>query len=601
VAAQVQPAVQAAPAVQASIPPPAVEESRPTTKEAMEKALQWAIDGLHAYQKGQWDAAHQNLDDARLLLLSADLPDFWKTQGLAMLQSGLPADLRSYDINEVAQELARKDKPDAAELAERQDIERELRRVLRQFGDSGNDQYLPVLVQETQTYIAFYRGRYREWFERAYLRKHKYWPVVSAVFARQKLPIELGYIAFVESGFNPRALSHADAHGLWQFIPETGRRYGLAQREDLYDIQRSTVAAADYLVDLLSIFGSPSFLLATAAYNAGEGRIMGCLRQLDDPFKKRSFWEIRGCLAPETQEYVPRVMAAAVIGSDPKRYGFDLPSEEDIRKIYDVVSIPVVAPVARLAELSGVPVAELRAANSELDASVMATPGRNFPLYLPLGTGERLSAALAASPLVEDVPSARLASSSAPAARRAPAKSYVVKRGDTLAAIARKQGVAVDTLASWNGLWRPYPLNVGQRLTVSKGSSGGGTGDIAQVKESRGSDSILYTVRRGNTLQSIANLFAVRYRDIMSWNHLRGSALKTGQKLRIRPSQEVVTHAYKVRRGDTLAAIARRFGVSSEDILTANGLASASGVRPGVRLVVYAPDSGAYTSTGSTR
>jgi membrane-bound lytic murein transglycosylase D len=291
-------------------------------------------------------------------------------------------------------------------------------------------------------------------------------------------------------------------------------------------------------------------------------------------------------------------MAAAVIGSDPKRYGFDLPSEEDIRKIYDVVSIPVVAPVARLSELSGVPVADLRAANSELDASVFSTPGRNFPLYLPLGTGERLSAALAAAPLVEDMPAARLASASAPSAHRAPAKSYVVKRGDTLAAISRKHGVAVETLASWNGLRRPYPLHVGQRLTVSKGSSGG---EIAQAKESRGSDSILYTVRRGNTLQSIANLFAVRYRDIMSWNKLRGSALKTGQKLRIRPSQDFATHAYKVRRGDTLSSIARRFGVSGDDVLTANGLASAAGVRPGMRLVVYAPEAGAYTSTGSTR
>jgi len=94
---------------------PAAQETRPSTREAMEKALQWATDGLRAYQKGQWDTAHHNLDDARLLLLEADLPDFSKQQGLSVLQPGLPQELRSYDIEAVARELASKDKPDAAE------------------------------------------------------------------------------------------------------------------------------------------------------------------------------------------------------------------------------------------------------------------------------------------------------------------------------------------------------------------------------------------------------------------------------------------------------------------------------------------------------
>jgi membrane-bound lytic murein transglycosylase D len=553
----------------------------------MEKALQWATEGLRAYQRGQWDTAHHNLDDARLLLLEADLPDFSKQQGLSVLQAGLPQDLRSYDIEAVARELASKDKPDAAELAERNDIERELLRVLRQFGDtSPNDPYLPVLVQETQSYISFYRGKYRDWFERAYRRKHKYWPVIREVFAQQKLPVELGYIAFVESGFNPRARSHADAHGLWQFIPETGRRYGLTTMEDLYDTRLSTVAAADYLVDLLSIFGSQSLLLATASYNAGEGRIMGCLRHVDDPFKKRSFWEIRGCLAPETQEYIPKVMAAAVIGGDPKRYGFDLPAEDEVRKIYDLVTIPVVAPVARLAELSGVTQADLRLANTDMDSTATNTPGRNFPLFLPAGAGERLTAALAAAPLAESYAASRDLPDDARSQR--PAKQYVVKRGDNLAAIARRHGVAVEKLASWNRLRKPYRIQPGQRLTVSR--SGGSSSQTAEARSRESSSgTIVYTVRRGNTLQAIADLFSVRYRDLMRWNNLRNSTLKTGQKLHIKPSQQLVTRSYKVRRGDNLAAIARRFGVAQGDILVANGLASAASLKPGQTLVVYAP------------
>jgi len=587
----VQAAAPAAPA--ASVPEvlPAAQETRPTTRDAMEKALQWATEGLRAYQRGQWDAAHHNLDDARLLLLEADLPDFSKEQGLSVLQPGLPQDLKSYDIEAVARELARKDQPDAAELAERNDIERELMRVLRQFGDtSPNDPYLPVLVQETQSYISFYRGKYRGWFERAYRRKHKYWPVIREVFAQQKLPIELGYIAFVESGFNPRALSHADAHGLWQFIPETGKRYGLTAAEDFYDSRRSTMAAADYLLDLLSIFGSQSFLLATASYNAGEGRIMGCLRHLDDPFKKRSFWEIRSCLAPETQEYIPKIMAAVVIGGDPKRYGFDLPAEDEVRKMYDLVTIPVVAPVARLAELAGVSLADLRLANTDMDSTATNTPGRNYPLFLPAGAGERLTAALNAAPLIESYTASReLRDDEGSQQRHAPAKQYVVKRGDNLAAIARRHGVALEKLASWNGLRKPYRLQPGQKLAVSRG--GGSSSSPAAETRSGGSSSgtIVYTVRRGNTLQAIADLFSVRYRDLMRWNNLRGSSLKTGQKLRIQPPQQLVTRSYKVRRGDNLAAIARRFGVSQGDILVANGLASAAALKPGQTLVVYAP------------
>jgi membrane-bound lytic murein transglycosylase D len=577
-----QPVAPAAPA--ANLAAQEVPEARPSARDAMQKALEWAVEGLRAYQKGQWDAAHQNLTDARLLLLEADLPDFWKEKGLAFLQPGLPEDLRNYDVEAVARELDKTDRPNAAELAERNDIERELRRVLRQFGDSSvNEQYLSFLVQETQSYIGFYRGKYRNWFEAAYTRKHKYWPVIREVFAEQKLPLEMGYIAFVESGFNPRAVSRANALGLWQFIPDTGKRYGLIQHEDFYDVRRSTVAAADYLQDLLSIFGSPSFLLATAAYNAGEGRIMGCLRHIDDPFEKRSFWEIRGCLAPETQEYVPRIMAALVIGGDPKRYGFDLPAEEDLRKIYDVVTVPGVAPIARLAELSGVSAADLRLANTDLDPTAVNTPGRNFPLFVPAGTGAQLTAALAAAPLVEPTVVARVDLDDDLTPAR-PAKQYVVKRGDNLAAIARRHGVGVEKLAAWNRLRKPYRIHPGQRLAVSQARIS--SGKMAESRASR-SGVIFYTVRRGNTLQAIADLFSVRYRDLMRWNHLRGTALKAGQKLRIELEQGVVTHNYKVRRGDNLAAIARRFGVSQDDILVANGLASASSIRPGLTLVVY--------------
>lgn len=575
--------------VPAPAPPPAAvvepaktEGDLPTlgaplsTREAMDKAVTWAVEGLTFYQSGKWDDARKSFNDARLILLEADLPDFWKAQGLEAIRTGLPDNLRHYDLEAVAKELERTNRLSPEAIAERAAIETEVRRILRQFGDLSPDQaYLNVIVYETEHYISFYRGKYREFFERSFLRKHKYWPTIQEVLAARKLPGELGYIAFVESGFQPKAVSHANAHGLWQFIPETGRRYGLINKEDFYDVRKSTEAAAGYLVDLINIFGTRSFLLSTAAYNAGEGKIMNCLRQTDG-YDKRTFWDIRPCLAVETQEYVPKILAAAVISSDPKRFGFYLPTEEEMRQRYDVVVLPDVLPIARIAELSGVDVVDVRLANNDLDPGLSYTPGRNFPVYLPAGKGAQLTAALAALP--PEQPQVMLASRSVPEfePERKPAESrtHVVKPGETLSSIARTYDVEVGALAKANDIGSPYTLSIGQRLVLP--------GDKGVVR-------VVYTVKAGNSLDDIADIFSVRADDVLDWNDLRSRKLKNGQKLTLFPPRDYETRTYKVRRGDSLAAIARRFGVTIEHLLTVNGLTSKKILRPGQRLVMYVP------------
>ncbi len=562
-----------------------------STREAMEKALAWTVEGLRAYQRGDYDAAHKGLNDAHIILLEVDLPKFWEDQGLAILQPGLPEDLRHHDLVAIASDLARAERVNPENRAERAFIESEVRRILRQFGDtSPAERDFQMLVAETENYIDFYRGKYRGFFERSYLRKHKYWPTIQAVFAAQNLPPELGYIAFIESGFSPRALSHANANGLWQFIPETGRRYGLTQRDDFADVQKSTVAAADYLIDLLAIFGSRSFLLAAASYNAGEGRIIGCLRHIQDPFERRSFWEIRGCLAQETQEYIPKLIAAAVLSNDPRRFGFDLPTEEEMRQRYDVVVLPYPMQLTAVSQIAGLPIEDLKAANTELEAYAGATPGRNFPLYLPKGTGEAFRLALTATPPAAVV----LASNELPASSSKPKKrsdrSYVVKRGDTLSKIARKYGLDVDDLVRRNKLRSPSSLKVGQRLVVPGGGS-----------SSAEPDRIVFTVQIGNSLQDIADLFSVRYRDIMSWNDLKSRSVKAGQRLTIRPARTYEQRYYEVQRGDNLSEIARRHGVSVDALVTANGPEVREILRPGQRLVLYVPADGSQRAEALAR
>jgi membrane-bound lytic murein transglycosylase D len=556
-----------------------------STKEAMERALAWAGEGLRAYERSDYDAARKSLTDARIILLEADLPVFLENQGLGALRAGLPEELQRYDIEAIGRELEKTDKLTTAEQVERAFVDREVRRILWQFGDTSPDpKEMAFLIDETYNYIGFFRGRYREFFERAFLRKPKYWPIIQEVFTAKKIPPDLGYVALVESGFSPRAVSHADAYGVWQFIPETGQRYGLMNGDDLRDVRKSTTAAADYLLDLISIFGSRSFLLATAAYNAGEGKIIKCLRQIDDPFQKRSFWQIRGCLALETQEYVPRIMAAAVIGADPKRFGFNLPSDEEMRQRYDVVVVPQVTSLARLAELAGVGLYDLRVPNTDLDSAAVMTPGRNFPLYVPVGTSTQIAAALLAAPVVPTVatPTPVEMADREPVSRPT-TRTHVVRRGETLFRIADKYNLDLKTLASRNGLRKPYTLSVGQRLQIP---GGGGTSTSSSTSSTGSSTRLVYTVRAGNSLDDVAAIFGVTEGDIKAWNDLKSTRLKSGQKLTIHPPTATAKHTYKVRSGDTLSEIATRLRVTVESLMIANGLRS-SALRVGQQLVAY--------------
>ncbi len=559
-----------------------------TTRLALERALEWASEGLRLYEQGDHEAARRSLSAARIILLEADLPEAIQEQGLSVLSCAMSEELRHHDLEAVAEILEVEARP-AAELEDRELIEREVLRILRRFGaEAPRAAYLEVFVDEVQRYIDFYRGNHREFFERSFKRKHKYWPTIEAVFGPRNIPIELGYMALVESGFNPRARSRAGARGLWQFISSTGKRYGLRRVDDFYDVQMATEAASEYLLDLIGIFGSPSFLMATAAYNAGEGRIQRCLRDLEDPFDGRNFWEIRGCLARETREYVPRIMAAAVIATDPRRFGFDLPSAEETAHSYDVVTVPALTRLSTLARRAGTTVADLRAANSDLSPTASATPARNFPLYVPRGSGASFA------PLRGDIATVTPAGGTAPAAgtrgpppsagapssgaatrdrdRAGEAITVVVRSGDTLSEIAEGYGLRYTQVASWNGLSRPYRLRVGQKLTLYPNGA---------------TPRIVYTVKRGNTLRAIADIFSVRYRDVMAWNDLGRSTLQVGQKLVIRPPRAMRLERYQVRRGDTVGRIARRFGVPVRDVLTANGLRSRSLIRPGQKLDVY--------------
>ncbi|MDG5814740.1 transglycosylase SLT domain-containing protein [Chitinispirillales bacterium ANBcel5] len=208
-------------------------------------------------------------------------------------------------------------------------VEMFINSILSRFGESD---YLipPNMIERVRFHLDNFSGPLKPTTGRFLQRKENYWPMIERIFTEKKVPMELAYISMLESGFNPTALSHAGAKGLWQFMAHTGRRYGLRVDniiDDRTDPKKATYAAAEYLKDLISIFGGGrgSLMLAMAAYNAGENRIIGALRQIDDPMRNRDFWYIYrlGILADETNEYIPSIIALMIIDENREHFGFN--------------------------------------------------------------------------------------------------------------------------------------------------------------------------------------------------------------------------------------------------------------------------------------
>ncbi|MFP4012502.1 MAG: lytic transglycosylase domain-containing protein [Chitinispirillaceae bacterium] len=207
------------------------------------------------------------------------------------------------------------------------DLERRIYDILMRFGE--NEYVIPQeMIQKVGHYVDAYNGRLRKTMERYLKQKENFFPMIHNVFRKRNIPPELAYVSMAESGFDTEALSPAGAKGLWQFMEKTAVDFGLEVNtlvDERLDPEKSTAAAAEYFSDLLAIFGSKSsVMLSMAAYNAGEGRIIGALRKVEDPVRQRDFWYLyrMGWLPDETCEYIPRILALMIISEYPKEYGF---------------------------------------------------------------------------------------------------------------------------------------------------------------------------------------------------------------------------------------------------------------------------------------
>jgi membrane-bound lytic murein transglycosylase D len=372
-------------------------------------------------------------------------------------------------------------------------------------------------------------GRTRVWLE----RKGMYGPMIRSELRARGMPEDLLYLALIESGLSPRAYSKAAASGIWQFIAETGKRYGLevsAEVDERRDPMKSTTAALDYLTYLYNRFDS--WYLAAAAYNTGENRVGRIMREEFGSEKGTDahFWKIAHRLPRETRDYVPLMLAAGHIGKEPEKYGFrELEYQDPLA--FDAVWVPGATELSTIARAAGVS----EAAVADLNPHLMRgrTPAnRGWSVRIPQGTRVAFDAAFP-----ELYRTARLAqaqrpaqASVAPLATRAAApaaRTHRVRQGDTMGAIARRYGISVAALQTANGGVNPRRMQVGQPLRLPSGS-------VATTARATSSGAQYHRVARGENLTVIAKRYGVSVRQIQSWNRLNGSRIQAGQRLRVR-------------------------------------------------------------------
>ena len=355
--------------------------------------------------------------------------------------------------------------------------------------------------------IDLYQGPLHEWFEGALSRGARYIPHIREVFAAEGVPQDLAYLALVESAFHPRALSTAKAKGMWQFMPETGRRFGLAQDwwvDERSDPDKATRAAARYLRELFELFGD--WNLALASYNAGEGRVTRAMER----YGASDFWTLSRVsnLAQETRNYVPMIHAAIIVARAADKYGFDI--APDSVRTYDTVPVKGAVDLRVIAECVGTGVSTVQSLNPELRR--LATPAnRTFRVKVPEGKGQDLTACL----------------ESLPAEKRVTFRTHVVGRGQSLASIARQYGARAGEIAAANSLGSGKKLARGTELIIPV--KAGAARDLAAGTRA----AVHHRIRSGDTLLALAQRYNTTVADLMSWNKLTGPRLAAGNTLTI--------------------------------------------------------------------
>ena len=387
------------------------------------------------------------------------------------------------------------------------------------------------------SYVQLLRGRLKTFLEEGLSRSVHYLPMIQSIFRAEGLPLDLAYVPLIESAFKPSALSRAKARGIWQFMRGTGLEMGL--RHDWYideraEPEKATRAAAKYLKTLNKMFNG-DWHLALASYNAGPGRVMRAMKRSG----RTDYWKLTATtrfLPRETRDYVPLILAAMIIAKNPAQYGMNVEPVEPVR--YEAVPLSSPVDVRRVAEWVGEPAKVIQDLNPELRRWTTPVKAADYELKVPVGTGDIVRAHLTIADPDE----------------LAPLNWHTVKKGETLATIAKKLKVNRTDLAEANYMRTNAKLASGQRLISPRAPAllmASTPDNPPPPTETRSADAVVaannrapratattpasltYRVKRGDTLSSIARVYRTTVSSLKTWNRLRTNSIQVGQRLTI--------------------------------------------------------------------
>ena len=399
---------------------------------------------------------------------------------------------------------------------------------------------LPLMLTDpVVSYINYFSSRGHGTIERALIRRGRYLEMISRIFREEGVPQDLIFLAQAESGFQPLALSRMGARGMWQFMPWDGLHMGLQHSwwvDERQDPEKSTRAAARLLKDLYNQFGD--WYLAMAAYNSGPGTVQRAVQRTG----YADFWELyrRNVLPGETRNYVPIILAMTIMAKNPSQYGLDHLAIDQPRA-YDSVRIHYPIDLRLVAECTDSSAAALQELNPSLLR--MTTPkDMDFDLHLPSGTADRFQASVDAIP--EEM--------------RVYWRYHRVESGETLTEIARRYHTTVTAIAEANNLEATeLPRDARLIIPVAPARVVSESASRTPAAQAYSKHPVHYTARKGDTVLSVADDFAVPVEKLRQWNHLSGNALHAGRSLTIfKPataSTAVAHHAASASHGRTHA------------------------------------------------
>jgi membrane-bound lytic murein transglycosylase D len=384
------------------------------------------------------------------------------------------------------------------------------------------------LNDEVLSCIDLYQGPLHDWFAAALARGGRYLPHIREVFASEGVPKDLAYVALVESAFKTSALSRAKAKGMWQFVSDTGRRYGLNQDwwvDERSNPEKATRAAAQYLKELHDMFGD--WNLALAGYNWGEGRVQRWVERTG----AQDFWTLASSavMPQETRNYVPMIHAAILVAKAPEKYGFEVTPEPALT--FETVPVAGAVDLRVIAECAGTGLDTLQTLNPELRR--LATPAnRTFDVRVPEGRGPGVHTCL----------------EKLPPEKRVTFRTHTVARGQTLASVARIYGTKVSDIASANAIDAAHMKRLarGTELIIPiprasvpppRRAGAASTSEAADLATgasgAAGRTRIQYRIKPGDTLTAIAARYRTTVQELMSWNNLTGPQLAAGNLLTV--------------------------------------------------------------------